>query len=125
MSSYEKISSVNSSEKIDVVFTVVSKGKGENVVDITRENGALVNMICHGRGTAPSSILEMLGLGATEKEVVLSFVKDEKSAEMLEKISKGLEFAKPGHGIAFTVPLQSVAGIMAFKFLTTESLEDD
>lgn len=125
MSSYEKIAAVNSSEKIDVVFTVVSKGKGESVVDITRENSALVNMICHGRGTAPSSILEMLGLGATEKEVVLSFVKDEKSAEMLKKISEGLDFAKPGRGIAFTVPLQSVAGIMAFKFLTTESLEDD
>ena len=125
MSSYEKISAVNSSEKIDVIFSIVSKGKGENVMDITRESGALVNLICHGRGPAPSSILEMLGLGATEKEVVLSFVKNKKSAEVLDKISKGLEFAKPGKGIAFTVPLQSVAGIMAFKFLTTESLEDD
>ncbi|MBQ7873616.1 MAG: P-II family nitrogen regulator [Oscillospiraceae bacterium] len=125
MSSYEKISAVNSSERLDIIVTIVSKGKGEGVVDIARESGALVNIICHGRGTAPSSILEMLGLGATEKEVVLSFTKDEKSEELLEKISKGLEFAKPGHGIAFTVPLQSVAGIMAFKFLTTDSLEDD
>ena len=125
MSSYEQISAVSSSEKIDVIFTIVSKGKGESVVDITREGGALVNMTCHGRGTAPSGILEMLGLGAPEKALVMSFVTTEQSAGLLEKISKGLDFAKAGKGIAFTVPLQSVAGIMAFKFLTTESLEDD
>lgn len=125
MSSYEKLSSINSSERLDVIFTIVSKGKGESAMDIIRECGVIMSIICHGRGTAPTSILEMLGLGATEKDVVLSFVKDEQSEEILEKISKKLEFAKPGHGIAFTVPLQSVAGIMAFKFLTTDSLEDD
>lgn len=125
MSSYEKISAVNSSERIDVIFTIVSEGKAENVVDVVRENGILLNIICHGRGTATSGILEMLGLGSTEKDIILSFVKDEKSDEIIGKISKKLEFEKPGRGIAFTVPLQSVAGIMAFKFLTTDGLEDD
>ncbi|MBE6881518.1 MAG: hypothetical protein IJP05_03905 [Oscillospiraceae bacterium] len=124
MSEYEKISSVSSSERLDIIFTIVSKGKGETVVDTLRDEDILVNVTCSGRGTATSSILEMLGLGATEKEVVLSFVKNEKSGYLLKKISKKLDFATPGHGIAFTVPLQSVAGIMAFKFLTTDYSEE-
>ncbi|MBQ7123635.1 MAG: hypothetical protein IJO01_03360 [Oscillospiraceae bacterium] len=125
MSSYEKISTINSSERLDAVITIVSRGKGETVVDLARENGVINNLLSQGRGTAPSSMLEMLGLGATEKDVVFSFVRDEQSRDIVDKIAKKLDFSKPGNGISFTVPLQSVAGIMAFKFLTTDGLEED
>lgn len=125
MSSYEKISTINSSERLDVVITIVSRGKGETVVDLARENGVINNLLSQGRGTAPSSMLEMLGLGATEKDVIFSFVRDEQSRDIIDKIAKKLDFSKPGNGISFTVPLQSVAGIMAFKFLTTDGLEED
>ena len=120
----EKIDTVCSTQRIDLVFTIVSRGKGETVLDVLRENKILQNTICQGRGTAPSSILEMLGLGATEKDIVLSFVKKEKSGDIIKKISEKLVFSKPGNGISFVVPLQSVAGIMAFKFLTTNYSED-
>lgn len=125
MSSYEKISTVASSEKLDIVFTIVSRGKGETVVETIREECVHSSAICHGHGTAPSAILELLGLGATEKDIVLSVVKNEKSENIIKKISEKMDFAKPGHGICFTVPIQSVAGIMAFKFLTTDSLEEE
>ena len=124
MSEYEKIYTVNSSERLDVIFTIVPKGKGEHVIDLLRDNDVMVNITCLGRGTAPSSILEMLGIGATDKDVVLSFVKNEISTSLLRRIAKKLDFAKPGNGISFTVPLQSVAGIMAFKFLTTDYSEE-
>lgn len=124
MSEYEKISTVNSSERLDVIFTIVPKGKGEQVIDLLRNNDVMVNMTCLGRGTAPSSILEMLGIGATDKDVVLSFVKNKTSSSLLRRIAKKLDFSKPGNGISFTVPLQSVAGIMAFKFLTTDYSEE-
>lgn len=125
MSSYEKVSTINSSERLDVVITIVSRGKGETVVELARENGIINNLLSQGRGTAPSSMLEMLGLGATEKDVIFSFVRDEQSRDIIDKIAKKLDFSKPGNGISFTVPLQSVAGIMAFKFLTTDGLEED
>ena len=125
MSNYETLSSVNSSERLDMVFTIVPRGKGEDVLDIFRENNLINSIICHGRGTAPSKVLEMLGLGATEKDVVISFIKNEQNEYMLKEISRKMEFAKPGRGISFTVPLQSVAGIMAFKLLTTDHSEED
>ena len=124
MSEYEKISTVNSSERLDVSFTIVPKGKGEQVIDLLRDNDVMVNMTCLGRGTAPSSILEMLGIGATDKDVVLSFVKNKTSPSLLRRIAKKLDFSKPGNGISFTVPLQRVAGIMAFKILTTDYSEE-
>lgn len=124
MSEYEKIASISSSERLDVVFTIVSKGTGETVTNILRRNDVLECLTLHGRGTAPSNILKMLGLGSTEKEIVLGFVKNEKSHDIIKAIDKKLNFEKPGSGISFVVPMQSVAGIMAFKYLTTNYSED-
>ncbi len=124
MAQNEKIDTICSTQRLDLVFTIVSRGRGETVLELLRENKILQNIICHGHGTAPSSILEMLGLGATDKDIVLSFVKAENSKKIIEQISKKLEFSKPGHGIAFTVPLESVAGIMSFKFLTSDLTEE-
>ncbi len=124
MAQNERIETICSTQRMDLVFTIVSKGKGESVLDVFRENNILQNTICHGHGTAPSSILEVLGLGATDKDIILSFVKAENSKKILAEISKKLDFSKPGHGIAFTVPLESVAGIMSFKFLTADLTEE-
>lgn len=125
MTTETKTAVAKSPDRLDIIFTVVSRGKGENVIDLMHDEDILINMTCHGRGTATSKILEMFGLGATEKDIVLSFVKNERSKEILSLIAKELEFEKPGKGIAFTVPLQSVAGPKILKLLTTASLEED
>lgn len=111
-------------DKLDIIFSVVQRGLGEEVIHVTKSRGVYVNLICPGRGTATSSILEMFGLGATEKDVILSFVKTDETHEVITAISKKLEFDKPGGGIAFAVPVQSIAGIKVLKYLTTASAEE-
>lgn len=111
-------------DKLDIIFSVVQRGLGEEVIHVTKSCGVYVNLICPGRGTATSSILEMFGLGATEKDVILSFVKTDETHEVITAISKKLEFDKPGGGIAFAVPVQSIAGIKVLQYLTTASAEE-
>lgn len=120
----KKLDSVNTSQRIDLVFIIVSRGKSEAVLDILQKHKILRNTVIHGHGTAPSSILDMLGLGATEKDIVLSFVKHEKSKEIFEIISEKLELSKPGNGISFIVPVKSIAGIISFKFITADLAEE-
>lgn len=111
-------------DKLDIIFSVVQRGLGEEVIHVTKSRGVYVNLICPGRGMATSSILEMFGLGATEKDVILSFVKTDETHEVITAISKKLEFDKPGGGIAFAVPVQSIAGIKVLQYLTTASAEE-
>ena len=111
-------------DKLDIIFSVVQRGLGEEVIHVTKSRGVYVNLICPGRGTATSSILEMFGLGATEKDIILSFVKTDETHEVITAISKKLEFDKPGGGIAFAVPGQSIAGIKVLQYLTTASAEE-
>ena len=114
----------HSYDKLDIIFSVVQRGLGEEVIHVTKSRGVYVNLICPGRGTATSSILEMFGLGATEKDIILSFVKTDETHEVITAISKKLEFDKPGGGIAFAVPVQSIAGIKVLQYLTTASAEE-
>ena len=95
MSEFEKIDSVTSSERLDVIFTIVPKGKGEAVTDVLRKNDVLECLIFHGHGTAPSNILKMLGLGVTDKEIVLGFTQNEKSHDIIKAIDKKLNFENP------------------------------
>ena len=111
-------------DKLDIIFSVVQRGLGEEVIHVTKSRGVYVNLICPGRGTATSSILEMFGLGATEKDIILSFVKTDETHEVITAISKKLEFDKTGGGIAFAVPVQSIAGIKVLQYLTTASAEE-
>lgn len=111
-------------DKLDIIFSVVQRGLCEEVIHVTKSRGVYVNLICPGRGTATSSILEMFGLGATEKDIILSFVKTDETHEVITAISKKLEFDKPGGGIAFAVPVQSIAGIKVLQYLTTASAEE-
>ena len=111
-------------DKLDIIFSVVQRGLGEEVIHVTKSRGVYVSLICPGRGTATSSILEMFGLGATEKDIILSFVKTDETHEVITAISKKLEFDKPGGGIAFAVPVQSIAGIKVLQYLTTASAEE-
>ncbi len=67
----------------------------------------------------------MFGIGATEKDIVLSFVKSESVSAVLKNISKKMEFDKPGSGIAFAVPMQSIAGTKVLHYLTTASSGED
>lgn len=57
-----------------MLVTIVDRGLGEKVVGFNQAHDVKVNMTCLGRGTASSRILDLLGVGSTEKDVVLSFV---------------------------------------------------
>lgn len=82
-------------DKLDIIFSVVQRGLGEEVIHVTKSRGVYVNLICPGRGTATSSILEMFGLGATEKDVILSFVKTDETHEVITAISKKWNLTNP------------------------------
>ncbi|HPR40615.1 MAG TPA: hypothetical protein PKY19_07385 [Oscillospiraceae bacterium] len=112
-------------DPVEMLVTIVDRGLGEKVVGFNQAQDVKVNMICLGRGTANSHILDLLGLGSTEKDVVLSFVPVSRVQEALANLSEKMEFKKPGKGIAFSIPINSIAGANVLHYFTTASLEEE
>ena len=61
-------------------------------------------------GTATSEILNILGLGATEKAVATYILPNSLVSSALQNLSEEFSFRLPGKGIAFTIPVSGISG---------------
>ncbi len=59
-----------------MLFAIVNKGDASKVMDAIRLKGAWGGTILNAHGTAPTSILSMLGLGDSKKEILLSMLNE-------------------------------------------------
>jgi len=104
---------------IKLVVTIVDRGKGDKVTQLFNEDNIHFHFICYGEGTATSEILDVLGIGETDKDVVLSMVPGYKVGDLLTKITDKMSLKKAGKGIIFTLPLSGISSIMS-KILNKE-----
>ncbi len=87
------------------MIAIINKSAGERIRSLMREQGILCQLVLMGMGTANSQILECLGLGKTEKELLLSFLPAGQARDALERLRVMCSLDKKGQGIAFTLPI--------------------
>lgn len=104
-------------KKIKMLTTIVDRGKGEKIAELLRENNVLYNMIFLGKGTANSEILDYLGLGQTEKDIVLSVVQEDNVKNIFYNLNEKMNLKEPGNGIAFTLPINSIDSALSLEFI--------
>ncbi len=103
----------NSSLKL--VITIVDYDIGSRAIALCENCGAYHNF-CHlGYGTANSTILDYLGLGETRKLVIFTILKSADVPHLMSELDKKLSLSRPGGGITFAVPVDSVGGIKTLK----------
>lgn len=96
---------------------LVNKG-----VELFKEGDVPIQHVFHAQGTASSEIMDMLGLGGVEKNVLMSMLPKLFADKMLKKLQKKLHLGMPNSGIAFTVPMSSGSAQMVkmIEVLQTE-----
>jgi len=73
-----------------------------------------------GTGTAPNDVLDYLGIGESDKEILFSILSKHRARKVLKKMDQRLQLYIPGNGIAFTIPLTSFAGMAALEYVCGE-----
>ena len=115
----KEISKVNPSiKKLKLLVTIVDRSKALFYVDLMEQFEVNMQTVIYGKGTARSEMLSYLGLAETEKAVILSFIKEDKTKEILETLSEKFQKVKNGKGIAYTIPLKSIIGVSIYQFLS-------
>ncbi|HHU75750.1 MAG TPA: P-II family nitrogen regulator [Firmicutes bacterium] len=96
----------------DLIVTIVDKGFGDRIVEISKKAGAEGGTILYGRGTGIHEKAKLFGIPIEpEKEMVLTLIPRRKSNAVLETILEKGGLNKPGKGIAFVLHVEEVAGI--------------
>jgi len=98
---------------------VSNRNMRDKYSEFFKEHNVHVVLSTLGMGTAHSSILNYLGLEASEKAVYLAFITKETWKTLRIELYSKLQIDLPGHGIAFLVPLSSIGGKKALHYLTT------
>ena len=95
-----------------LLITIVNYGMARKAVKASKEAGAEGGTTIIGKGTASHDITSFLGIPLEpEKEIILILATDDKIDNILQAVISTAKLNKPGHGIAFIVDINKVAGI--------------
>lgn len=78
----------------------------------------------NAEGTAPSEIMDMLGLGSVDKCVLISIMQKQHTDDILKKLRASLQMNAVNSGIAFTIPLNGVSNLI-LRLLSQNGEGDD
>ena len=103
--------------KIMLLFVIVDSEKNDAVIGLLKKMNCTGIMSIHGKGTARSEMLTTLGIGESDKFVIMCAINAENEEKVLARLSRRLQLDNPGSGIAFTVDINSVGGLKALTYL--------
>ena len=107
-------------KKLKLLVTVVNKNKAEFYADLLWEFEVNLQTIQLARGTAGSEMLHYRGLDESEKAVLFSLIREDRAPAALAALEERFRTLRGGKGIAFTVPLSGVVGVMIYQFLSNQ-----
>ena len=104
-------------QKLKMIITIVNRGKGNFFMDQIENMGVNMQMILDGEGTAPYNKLNIWGLSHKDRDVIISFVPEDKVKKVLKMLDTKFETVRNGDGVAFSIPVKSIIGVAVYQFL--------
>ena len=99
-------------EPMSAIFTIVERGKGAAAIKLFTRNQVYLHTQFPGKGTATSEIMDILGLGSTEKDIIISYATTAVATLLMKKLDNDLRGAVSSGGISFSVPLTGLSNLV-------------
>lgn len=98
------------SKEFESIYVIINYQLGSKVIRIAKQHGVTGGTVFLGKGTVNSRLLEFLDLYDIRKEIVLLIAEKAIAQKALIELNKEFNFAKPNHGIAFSMPVINFKG---------------
>lgn len=105
-------------QKLKMLCIIVNRHQGDYYINKLMENKVGAAFLVYGTGTATREIYDLLGVGDTKKDIVLSLVKESDVPSIKQMISDRFNVSKKAKGVAFFADVNSLAGVLLYKFFT-------
>lgn len=92
-------------EPMRTLVLITTPKLAEKASDMFTEYNVAIQYEWHAVGTAPSEIIDILGLGSPNKAVLIGLVKKDMADDLLKNLKKKLKLGTVNSGIAFTLPI--------------------
>ncbi len=98
---------------VRLLISIVERGQGKNVRKFYTDYGLTCHFQTVGRGTASSDLLDILGVGSTERDIIFTFGEQNQMLRMLHQMQDDEESALRAKGIAFGMKLTALNTLAA------------
>lgn len=96
----------------NIIYTVVDKGKAEDVIEAANKAGARGGTIINARGAGTNEVRKLFSIVIEpEKEVVFIITKCEQKDSIVKSIRSQLKIDEAGKGILFVMDINEVYGL--------------
>lgn len=110
---------------IRALMVITTERSANRAVEIYKEDGLHVKYSIIAEGTASSEILDMLGLGSTEKRLLVTLAPKVTADAMLERLHNELAMSKADGGIGFTLPITGASGALMQMMAEGNNTEEE
>lgn len=100
--------SADRQNRIMMVISIIERGRAKAYIEMLGRKNIGFHMQCVGQGTASSEMMDILGLGSSDKDIVISYAPRRAVAALAAELSKDM-----GSGMGYN-------GLM--MFLSTEAI---
>jgi hypothetical protein len=105
-------------KRLQLLFTVIDRGRGNDVERLLREGGVTYNMTAPGYDASGVDLADILGLTDFERDIVISVVQEDRAHDILDRLRIKFDLDRPDCGLAFTIPISGVSGSLALKYIS-------
>ena len=105
--------------KLELLLAVVHNDKAAYFSSLIQSHKANLQLTVPAKGTT-HLILDYLGFTEKPKSLVMSVVRADRSASLIDLLDQTFKKGKAYKGIAFTVPMTSVIGTLVYGFLSND-----
>ena len=96
----------------EVIFCIVNEGFSDTVMDAARRAGAKGGTVMRAHGLANAEAEKMFGITVSpQKEIIMMLVDHGSRDAILHALYSAIGLDTPGQGIAFSLPVDGVAGL--------------
>ncbi len=88
-----------------VLILITSPKLADKAAKLYRKGSVPIHYRLNGMGTATSEMLDLLGIGSSDKGILISVMPKNFADKMLSKLYTELRLGVPGNGVGFTLPL--------------------
>ena len=105
--------------KLELLLAIVRNDKAAFFSSLIQSHQANLQLTVPAKGTT-HLILDYLGLTEKPKSLVVSVVRADQAAGLIELLDQTFQKGKGYKGIAFTIPMTSVIGSLVYGFLSND-----
>ncbi len=95
-----------------LIVSFVERGQGNDLAKFFAEYHVSFNLRSVGIGTASSDLLDVLGIGSAEKDVIFSLASKVNAERLMNRLSDNLRSIRE-KGIVFSMPLTGLNNVVA------------